>query len=495
MALEDGRLFRPYQAEAMGGKRRDRDGLYASLSAIYWTVSAPKGAYIGATTPGGQNETRDYFTGSAIRSQTNDMSASNFSEVFNMGTRVEVGNRRGHHGWHVSGFGLPSTSSTIIADNVNFVIRDEGSINLVPTDTSTLMGYMGGAFVTVWDPNAAPGHQFENKDLVNLDPTTPIYNVGRLWGWFPLHYDPGPVFTDAKLAPVPIMFHKMNVTNRVENWGLELSYTYRTHPFKWGGLELMAGARYWEFDDNFVIVGTGPEALVSDLVVVEGEDGEGGGGALTETPYPNVNAMGPVSLLATLDVDARGLNRIIGPQFGAKFQRQNGRWTFGSEIRFMAGINNQSLRTQGYLGKHLAFNGDMGYWSVLAQGGAESDEEGGGANYPGTHVDTAILDQMWQQGVYPWLPVGMTGTGNYFNHKLSKTYFSPVVEWRIDADWKWTDALSFNVGFNTTFADNIARGYRITDFKVDNTSIFGIRGSRNTSVLVYGVNFGLRLQR
>ncbi len=494
MALEGGRLFRPYQPEEFGGKRRDRDGLYASLEAIYWAVSAPKGAYIGATTPGGQNEIRDYYTGSAIRQQSNTMNASNFSEAFNMGTRVEVGNRHGHHGWHFSGFGLPGTGSTVSAENVDFVVRDEGNITMAPIDTYNGNGYYGG-FVNVWDPNAPFGDQFKNKDLLNLDMDTQVSNIGRLWGWFPIHYHTpsGVIFFESKLAPVPISFGSMEVTNRTENWGLELSYTYKTHPFKWGGLELMAGARYWEFDDHFNILGSGPGTLERELV---GDEGEGEGIEML-IPYPNVNAMGPVSLLATLDVEARGLNRVIGPQIGAKFKRQNGRWTLGSEIRFMAGINNQSMRTQGYLGKNLYFNADMGYLSIWPEGGGDEEEgeDGGATGYPGAHVDTSILDQMWQQGVYPWLPVGMTGAGNHFNHKLNKTYFSPVVEWRIDADWRWTDAVSFNVGFNTTFADNIARAYRITDYKVSNTEIFGVRGSRNTSVLVYGLTFGLKLQR
>lgn len=508
MALEGARLWKPYQEEEFGGKRRDRDGVYASLEAIYWTVSAPKGAYVGATTPDGKNETRAYYTGSAIREQSNSMSANNFDSEFKMGTRVEVGNRHGHHGWHFSGFGLPSTGSTVSAENVNFVIRDEGDITLKPIDILDGFGYHGGP-VTVWDPSAANGYQLENKALTNLNATSTIHNVGMLWGWFPIHHDGPPLTYDQSvLAPVPITFHTMDVTNRTENWGIELSYTYRTHPFKWGGLELMAGARYWEFDDHFNIYGGGPMAQVREGFgsSSSGSSSSGSSEYVTEYLYPasgNVNELGPVSLLSSLSVEARGLNRVIGPQIGAKFKRQNGRWTIGSEIRFMAGVNNQSMRTQGYLGKNLAFNLDMGYYSNFSLEEVEDSGSGSGSGntdledyvYPGGHTDATILDQMWQQGVYPWLPVGMTGNGNYYNHKLNKTYFTPIVEWRIDADWKWTDAVSFNVGFNTTFADNIARAYRITDYKISNTEVFGIRGSRNTSVLVYGVTFGLKMKR
>ena len=493
MALEGARFWKPYQPEEFGGKRRGRDGLYASLEAIYWTISAPKGAYIGATTADGQNETRDYYTGSAIRQQTNSMNASNFETEFKMGTRVEVGNRRGHHGWHFSGFGLPSSGSTITSENVNFVIRDEGDITLRSSDLATGSGFYD-APVTVWDPSQPFGQQLDNPDYMFLDPNTTISGLGMLYGWFPIHYHTpsGIIFTEGTIAPVPITFHTMDVTNRTENWGIELSYTYRTHPFKWGGLELMAGARFWEFDDHFNIYGSGPLSQTREEI----DDNS----ITTESliPYPNVNNLGPVSILSTLNVEARGLNRVIGPQIGAKFQRQNGRWSLGTEIRFMAGINNQSMRTQGYLGKHLAYNVDMGYFSSWGEGNVDDDgddETGGGGSYPWLHTDTTVYDQMVQQGIYPWLPIGLTGTGNYYNHKMNKTYFTPIVEWRLDADWQWTDAVSINVGFNTTFADNIARAYRITDYKISNTEVFGIRSSRNTSVLIYGVTFGLKVKR
>ncbi len=42
LALDGGRLWKPYQPEEFGGGRRMNDGVYGELSAILWKVSKPK---------------------------------------------------------------------------------------------------------------------------------------------------------------------------------------------------------------------------------------------------------------------------------------------------------------------------------------------------------------------------------------------------------------------------------------------------------------------
>lgn len=498
MALDGARFFRPYEPEDFGGKRRGRDGVYGAVTAIYHGVSAPKGAYIGATLANGKNDTRWAYTGSKEFLQTNTLSASMFSTEFKMGTRVEVGRRLGRHGWLFGGHGLPSHGQTIDSKNVSMVVRDEGNFTLRPIN---LMSGLATGFdfgeITLWEnnPTTLANGATTHLPATSIPSSTVISGVGYLWGFFPYHTHPGAVSYDAAiLGPVPINFGQTRMSNHTENWSLELMYTYRPHPFTWGSMELMVGPRYWELDDHFTFLGKGPEPYVS----TETDDD----GTATEIfdPYPNVNLYGPVSILAETTVNARVTNRVIGPQFGVKFTRQNRRWTLGMEARFIAGINNQAIRTYGHVGSNYGFNADMGY--LTGGGDLNGDNVASGVTggetdgYPASHNDATASDTHIQQGTYPWIPIGVLQSNSYYNHKANKTYFSPVLEFRIDADWQWTDAVSLNVGFTTTYADNIGRAVRVTDYAVHSDgTIFGIRGNRNASVLVYGVNFGMKVKR
>jgi hypothetical protein len=178
-----------------------------------------------------------------------------------------------------------------------------------------------------------------------------------------------------------------------------------------------------------------------------------------------------------MSIEARGLNRIVGPQFGLKLARQNARWTFGVEGRFMAGINTQSLKTTGYIASGYDYNANYNYEDVDVSGFEE---------YHLTDI-----------GMTAWVPIGVQNGNTNFGHKQTKTYFSPVLELRLNADWQWTEAVSIFGSFDTMFADNIARGVRITDYVVSSDgTIFGIRGNdHNTSVLTYGIEAGIKVKR
>jgi hypothetical protein len=71
------------------------------------------------------------------------------------------------------------------------------------------------------------------------------------------------------------------------------------------------------------------------------------------------------------------------------------------------------------------------------------------------------------------------------------------VEFRLSADWQWTEAVSFFGAADAMFAGNIARGVRVTDYVVHSDgTIFGIRGNdRNASVTVFGVEGGIKVTR
>ena len=430
----DLRFFKPYSPETFGGGRRGSDGVYGSVSAIYWSFSTPEDGYIGATTANGADETRWVFDHGRVYVQTNSVKINMISPTTTLGTRFEVGNRRGHHGWLVSGYGLPGQGHNMNVSNVSMTIRDEGNLNYdIGIDSLARTIY-------VWDRlTNSPSQQ----PLVVTEMFPFATGLGYLWGYF--DYIGGPdVDGDGAqdrvglFAPMPIFFENININIHSSHRSGELMYTYRPHPFTWGSMELLAGARYWEFKDSFGFRGTN-WAGVTDIA----------------------SQLEPKTGLAGMLVEAEGNNHVFGPQFGLKLHRHNARWTFGAEGRFTAGINTQTVSTQGFLQPRVV------------------------------PIDVAG-DTAGMRG-----PIGLQNSNRSFGHKETKTYFSPILEGRLSADWQWTNAVSFFGAVNGMFADNIARGVRITDYVVKSDgTIFGIRGNdRNTHVFVYGVEAGMKIRR
>jgi len=437
VVAQDYRLFKPYTAETFGGGRRGNDGVYGSVSGIYWSFSTPDGGYIGATNAKGDEETRWVVDpNSRVYQQTNSVKIEMVEPMTTLGTRFEVGNRRGHHGWLVSGYGLPNQTQRMNVQNITMTIRDEGNLTYDVHDLTMAINQRWGAAENIF---------LWNRSTDSIDYSKPIdvtrpFSVGYLWGYYQSVDRSLGVF-----APLPIWFKDVAISTSASHRSAELMYTYRPHPFTWGSMELLGGARYWNFEDKFGFFGTGPAGPDA------GEEGN------------NTGYYGPISVLSDMIIDAEGNNCIVGPQFGLKLNRHNARWTFGAEGKFTAGINAQTVKTQGYIATNFDYTENYNYqWENIG-----------------------------------WMPVGLQYNNTNFGHKETKTYFSPILEGRLSAEWQWTNAVSFFGAVNGMFADNIARGVRVTDYVVKSDgTIFGIRGDdRNTCVFVYGVELGLKVSR
>ena len=448
VVAQDVRLFRPYCDNTFGGGRRGNDGLYSSVSVLYRFIGAPKGGYIGATTVKGEDESRWVFdlssahtsaTGSGFGvshfpyQQHNNLRVNMMSASTGWGNRFEVGNRRGHHGWLVGGYDMGRQSNSLSANGVTLAMRDEGVFRINVYDA--LYASPGG-----WDAFALDVWNTNTNSIQTLPTTVEIFNAGYLWGF--TDFDTEMVVGDETMtvrygvfAPLPVIFESVDVRIRSKHRSAEAMYTYRANPFSWGGMELLGGARYWDFDDRFGFHGLGPVAS------------------------PEGDRMTNAAAYSELSINARGQNRVFGPQFGIKLHRHNARWTYGAEGRFTAGINSQIARTQG----HRVYNSD---WRPIG-------------------APQAIITE-----------TSPFGAGTYFGHRQNKTYFSPIGELRFNAAWQWTSAISFFGGVDGMFAGNIVRGHRVTDYVVRNDRAFGIRGNdRNATVFVYGVEMGVKVNR
>jgi len=464
VVAQDGlRLFKPYSPESFGGARRSNDGVYGSVSGIYWSFSTPKGGYIGATTASGEDETRwvwDMGSGGLdelgkvyMRAQTNSIRIDMMSPATTLGTRFEVGNRRGHHGWLVSGYGLPGQSHSMSASEVSMAMRDEATFKYL--DSNGVVQNCGYLWRLI-SPSQDVGMTWKSfvSDGVSRDGWTVDFREEYLTVPNPLPDAPenlkfmegipeGQTYFLPELfigegnggfGPAPVLFRELNVNVRSRHYSAELMYTYRAHPFTWGTIELLGGARYWDFEDAFGLTGlnrwdNNPTTGNAGLPWKEG-----------------------IRAFLSMDIDAKAYNRVFGPQFGMKLSRQNARWTFGAEGRLTAGANVQRVQTSGNI---RAFQG----------------------------VNQSIL--------------GLLSSTSTFRHSQTKTYFSPILEGSLSADWQWTSSVSFFGAVNGMVAGNIARGVRVTDYVLrSDGTIFGIRGNdRNTDVFVYGVEAGIKVRR
>jgi hypothetical protein len=429
MAQDGLRLWKPYDSQSFGGGRRSNDGMYSSLTGIYWSISTPKGGYIGATTANGEDDVRWVFDQGGNYAQTNSIKIEMMNPTTTLGTRFEVGNRRGHHGWLASGYGLPGQSHSMSVQNASVTIRDEGNFDY-DIGIATLPNY-----IYVWNRlTNSPSQEEEPRLVTEMFPF--VTGLGYLWGLFT--YLGGPDGTGVGLfAPMPIIFEYVDINVKSSHYSGELMYTYRPHPYTWGSMELLAGARYWEFNDSF-----------------------GFRGANWLGVPPVVSQIEPRTGLTSMFIDADAKNYVFGPQVGMKLSRHNARWTFGAEGKITAGINAQTVSTQGSLQPRI------------------------------TPIDDGVLGGL--RG-----PVGLQNNNYNFGHKQTKAYFSPIGELRLTADFQLTSAVSVFGAVDGMAADNIARGVRVTDYVVKSDgTIFGIRGNdRNATVAVYGVEAGVKVNR
>jgi hypothetical protein len=157
---------------------------------------------------------------------------------------------------------------------------------------------------------------------------------------------------------------------------------------------------------------------------------------------PSATNPNPISVNTYFDTTAR--NYLFGGQFGGRWSRQTGRWQFGYEARGFLAANYQHVTQQGQLG-------DIGAAT--------------------TNLQTPIA----------------------FAHRANQTEFSPAAEMRLNLKYQVFRSLYVQAGYSALFAQNIARGARMTFY---NMPTMGILTHENDSTFfVHGLNIGLVVNR
>jgi len=438
-APEGMRLWKPYQPEQFGGQRRDADGVYGSVSAIIWKVDSPRNINNDNVDPTGSIRT-------------------NFIDTdFGLGTRVTFGNRLGHWGWLVRGYGISGLGGSL--DREGYSWFRPAATPPYPRVIRVINNPTGGGFA--WD-------------IVEgvVDYISDIKNV---------------------------MNGKTKLSTSVDIIDLELLGTYRAHPFKWGNLELSAGARYWDFKDRLQLShevtnnvyaysyyeGAAFSAADSFTIIVANTRGELETVGINNSSNNNNRLNNdPEPLILTVEdmYKRQARNTIVGPQVGMSVSRRNKRWTFGADAAFIAGINNQSFRY--YQGTEVRFGAINRY--------NQSNNSSGNRGGSGDDASNLSVPQLLALEFGTISPV-VTAMG-----RARRTVFSPGADMQLWTKWQWTDAVGIKLGFDSTIFNRIVRGEDIyvVDPPALSTALPTLAiNSKGRTVITYGINIGLEIKR
>jgi hypothetical protein len=212
-------LFDTPDTSTVGRGQRPNEGFFFSYDGLYWNVSPPDNALIGAEgsrivsygihptgAPGDtQNDTMTQVS-SLDTSQLSGWQTANWVG----GQRIEGGRMRDGRGWLLSFTELQNQTMSFLSQNATMVIDDP---------------YVDQA-----------GHN-SLQGIVGVSPTDPTVNIVR---------------------NLPITFSNVNVINNTAYWSIEWMLVGRSQEIGEGHyLEWFAGPRYAEFNDTFLVNANG----------------------------------------------------------------------------------------------------------------------------------------------------------------------------------------------------------------------------------------------
>lgn len=298
--LADMQPFAPADLDGYGDGPTPHQGFFFTYDGLVWSIKSPPVSSIGLPPPA---ERIVYFNNNVTSAiQHSEADTSPLRTEWRYGNRFEYGYMGRDHGILGTYFSLSPLNQGYTVSDADMVIDDplittsgggeyrslQGSLNLV----------VGGPVV----PN--------DTDIGTNGAGTPLFNL-------------------------PVTFTHLEVKNKLEVWNTELLYVRRFRDCqRWCGcsrMELYMGARYFDFEDTFIVRGYG---------------------GILNTSYWNTEAF----------------NRIMGPEIGGRMWWTKGRWTVETDNRFTAGFNRQNFRMQGQLGEFIT-PGVIGSPWALSPGG------------------------------------------------------------------------------------------------------------------------------
>lgn len=299
-------------------------GFYFQYDHLVWTLTDPDITVIGIE--GGERTDIDGQT-----FQTNDDLSTDISGRAHSAERFDFGHWEGDRGW-MSSIMFGQASRNALANGVNFVPHID------PADADLLRGFLRTtASTTVNDdgelvPSGEVFDQDRNNNFVHgrdgedledfveyvEDPVTGgTVEIVRPRDGVP----DTPHETDwDDLYDFPINFEQLQVRSVVDVFSGEVNRTVRP----WMNCELFYGIRYFDFRDHLSLTGRG-------------------------------SVISPFSLATVAK------NQMVGPQIGARLNKQAYKFIFNIEGRFVPAYNHQTVTQRGQFSNASTWDQDLIY--------------------------------------------------------------------------------------------------------------------------------------
>ena len=423
-------IFAPADVSTYGGGQQPNEGYFFQFDGLYWSISKPRTSTIGY--PGTRKvyysaagtTASDPDSGTDFRIERNTLDTSAFQNDFSPGTRIEFGRIEDQNGWFMSIYQLRNQDQTLLA---------------------------AGGDVVFDDPSFGTNGERLLQGNVNNDATTT------------------PPYSPAVFRDLPVWFKNVLIENTVSTWGVEANYLHRFMTSHAGGtLEMFVGARYFEFDDGFLVkTSVDPNSLNQPAFI----------GNVTTGTATTINA-GVPSFLGGSSWDTTAQNHVVGPQIGLRWFKTQGRWTFSTEGRFMAGLNCQNIEQFVDMGPNLS----PGPKTVVTVN-----------PLPAPNGPIYTYNYVYQ----PFQPKTMSHT-TATNVDYARE-FSPVVELRLEGRYAVTRAISLHAGWTGMYMDGMARASNMVEYQFPSDThptMMGINMDNNRQgVFINGVTFGVDINR
>ncbi|MCL2119766.1 MAG: BBP7 family outer membrane beta-barrel protein [Planctomycetaceae bacterium] len=430
------RLFSPPRSDQFGGNSRLRDGMFGEISYNYWLITKGKNQTLGWVCPDGPDKQNPYYTSVALfPTRVNTMSTSALGNGFHGGTTLRIGNMIKHHGWEVKSTILQSQRDSYEGRNGSMDINED-----IMGDVRVSVVPMGDADTVYYYYNPSV---IGKLDIYNPTPGNPDIPAGYFWAWTT---GGGNFF---ELAPMAITFDRYTLQSKISHWDVEANYIFRAHATRVGFFEFTGGVRYMQLDDSLTFNGWLPWRTTTTEETTTGT----GTGTTTDT----TTIIDPPNTIWNFKAE----NHLVGPQVGVRYIKKcSGRWSLIADTKFFAGFNTQNLKSDGEMGIRTdTFDPDN---PSLAMG----------------------------------VPVGFAHNPGTFRHSQTRTAFSPGIDFSLKANWRLTDAIAFNVGYQGLYLDRTARASLVNNYEIDRFgNLFGINDKVTQSTWMHGVNFEVSINR
>ena len=288
--MHDMQLFGHGDEDLYGGGQRANEGFFIDFTGLVLNVNRAPTTTFG-TSQGVAEATRFYgpFESDGV-AEYDSLSTSAFESTWSGGQRIEMGNICEHQGWMIGYTRLHQGVQTVERSGVHVLLED-------------------APVTAAWVPGPA-----NPVNIVTLP--LPFTGMGRLWGnvrpgFDPTAVDPADSTTWATVAPLPLVFQTVRMSQASSFQYVDAAYIYRMHPNLLGGIwEWSLGARWFEFQEDFNV--------------------RGNGGTLGDN--------------ARFYLDNHAMNELVGPMLALRITHAYRGWTFSTLGSFTAAANMQTDR-------------------------------------------------------------------------------------------------------------------------------------------------------